>query len=124
MRARTVVILFTAGVVLVLLLLLAPVAEAQLKIPPLTLPTTGVLRDATSPALGILGGAVGDLTQARALRIRELLRAQRQALDLDPSGNLIVRGEVLAFNASAGGLEREVTRGAGSVHASAAVLGQ
>lgn len=84
-------------------------AQAQLGLPAVRLPR---LPDVSLP------GVPGDITRAadnigsqtaadvRRLRIQGLLRAQRNVVEADPSGNPIMRGEVLALSPSDGALAR------------------
>lgn len=57
-------------------------------LPPVTDPVTGTLRTAQSTAL----------TQARHLRIRELLRTERDTVEADPDGQPILRRQVGALS--------------------------
>src|ERR1700738_806622 len=102
---------------LTLLLLIAPVAAAQVGLPSVRLPQLpGVtLPDLPAPAVPLdvdksaaaLAGEVDPrrLRELRALRIRELLRRHRDVLEADPHGAPIVRGELLALSPSAAALQ-------------------
>lgn len=75
-----------------------PPAAAQLRLPPITLPSPGGLRDLTAPAVGTATSvAAAELADVRKLRILELLRTHRELIDVDRVGNPIVRGEIVAF---------------------------
>jgi subtilisin family serine protease len=67
-----------------------------LPLPPVTEPVTGTLRTAQSAAL----------MQARALRVRELLRTERETIEADPDGHPILRRQIGALSPSAEALER------------------
>jgi subtilisin family serine protease len=91
------------------LILVAQAGQAQIGLPPVRLPR---VPDIGLPAVGgdlartadnIDGRAAEDL---RRLRIRQLLRSQTAALEADPRGDPIRRGEVLAFSPSDAALER------------------
>jgi len=77
----------------------AAAAQAQLRLPPLGSPLSPLAR---SPALQRLDPALDtllapvDLAAARLDAVKQLARAHRRELDRDPSGELIVRAEVLA----------------------------
>jgi subtilisin family serine protease len=101
---------------LTLLLLIAPVAAAQVGLPAVRLPQVpGVLPNLPAPELPLdvdksaaaLAGEVDPrrLRELRALRIRELLRRHRDVLEADPHGAPIVRGELLALSPSAEALQ-------------------
>jgi len=81
------------------LILAAPAAQAQLG--GLGVPNVGgvandVLDRTTSTADRALND-VGELTEARANRARELLRRHRRDLEADPDGQPIVRSQILAL---------------------------
>src|SRR5512146_189411 len=110
-----------ARVLLIMILMLAPAAEAQIALggPPLPglpggLPGGMGLPFGAQQTLGELTGETGQLAEARTsrlLHIRLLLRRHADVLETDPSGNPIVRGEVLAFSPTDAALDR--ARGAG-----------
>jgi hypothetical protein len=93
----------------VALLGVAQAAQAQIGLPGVRLPR---LPDVTGP------GVQNELTRAadnidsqaaanvRRVRIRDLLRAQRNVLEADPRGDPIMRGEVLALAPSGAALTR------------------
>ena len=67
-----------------------------LPLPRVTEPVTGTLRTAQSTAL----------TQVRGLRIRELLRTERETVESDPDGQPILRRQIGALSPTAEALER------------------
>ena len=74
----------------------AGASHAQIRLPPITVPTqpvTGIARQATDLASNTVSTALSDV---RSLRIQALLKANPSVLDRDRDGNLIVRGELLA----------------------------
>lgn len=79
-------------------------ARAQIGVPGLpTLPLPPV----TEPVTGMLGTAQTEtLAQVRALRVRELLRAERETVEADPDGQPILRRQIGAISPSAEALER------------------
>ena len=84
-------------------LLFAPLAAAQLGLPGVRLPQLPAVSAPGLPTADSLSGATLDarrLSDARAVRVRELLRRHRDALEADPHGAPIVRGEVLALAVS------------------------
>ena len=91
-------LLYRGIVLAAALLVTAPPARAQIRVPPITLPSapavTNLTRDVSNVAASAVGGA---LTEVRSVRIEELLNANRAVLDRDRGGNLIVRGEIIAF---------------------------
>jgi subtilisin family serine protease len=98
------------------LLLIAPVAAAQVGLPAVRLPQLpGVLPNLPAPEVALdvdksaaaLAGEVDPrrLRELRALRIRDLLRRHRDVLEADPHGAPIVRGELLALSPSAAALQ-------------------
>ena len=75
-----------------------PLAAGQLRLPPITVPSPGPLRDLTAPAVGAVSSAAGaELADVRKLRILKLLRTHHELIDVDRAGNPIVRDEILAF---------------------------
>lgn len=108
-------------VLLLMIILLGPAAEAQIALggPPLPGLPGGLPGDVGLPlgAQGTLGALAADtepLEDARTqrvLHVRLLLRRHADVLEADPSGNPIVRGEVLAISPTDAGLAR--ARGAG-----------
>jgi hypothetical protein len=106
---------------LLTILMLGPAAGAQI-LPRTPLPGLpgglpgNLPRDAGLPAvapgaIGELATEAGQLERARQLRIRLLLRAHADVIEADPSGDPVVRGEVLAFSPTDEALTR--ARGAG-----------
>jgi hypothetical protein len=102
---------------LLAILMLGPAAEAQ--IGPIRTPLPGLpgLPAGLGPpgaAQQVLGAPIGEvdrLEQARKRRIELLLRRHADVLEADPSGDPIVRGELLAFSPTDAALAR--ARGAG-----------
>ncbi len=74
---------------------LPPLPPPQLPLPPVTDPVTGTLRTARSAVL----------TEARKLRVRELLRTQRETVEADPDGQPILRRQIGVLSPSAEALE-------------------
>jgi hypothetical protein len=87
-----------------LIALSAATVCAQVGLPPVHLPQLPL----QTPDLGrtVQGTLESTAKDARRLRIRELLREQRQVLDTDPAGQPVVRSEVIAISPSAAALER------------------
>jgi hypothetical protein len=95
-------------VLLLTILMLAPSAWAQILpgIPlpglpgglPGNLPAGARLPAVARDAVGELANEPGALERARQLRIRLLLRRHADVIEADPSGDPVVRGEVLAFS--------------------------
>jgi subtilisin family serine protease len=77
------------------LLLVATCALAQVSLPGVPLPR---LPPVTDPVTGTLRTATSTLTEARKLRVRELLRDERETLEADPHGQPIVRRQVGALS--------------------------
>lgn len=78
-------------------------AMAQVGLPGLPLPP---LPQVTDPVTGTLRTAQSTvLTQARQLRIRELLRTERKTVETDPDGQPILRRQVGALSPTAAALE-------------------
>ena len=92
----------TASALLAALILLPPPASAQLRLPPL--PTADPLRSLPLPSAAATATAAVDLSRARALDVRELLRRERRWIEADPAGEPVVRGELLGFAPSADSL--------------------
>lgn len=109
-------------VLLLTILMLAPVAGAQIlpRVPlpglpgglPGSLPgNLAGLPDAAQQTGGALTDDVRRLEQARKLRIRLLLRRHADAVEADPNGNPIVRGEVLAISPTDAALSHALAAG-------------
>ncbi len=79
---------------------LPPVPPQLPPLPPVTDPVTGTLRTAQST-----------LADARKLRVRELLRTERETVESDPDGQPILRRQVGALSPSAEALERARAEG-------------
>jgi len=71
------------------------------RLPPVTDPLTGTLRTAQSTAL----------TDVRKLRVRELLRTERESVESDPDGQPILRRQVGALSPSPEALDRARAEG-------------
>ena len=106
---------------LLMILMLAPAAGAQI-LPRAPLPSLpgglpgsvpgGVgLPLGAQQTLGALTDDAGRLEDARKLSIHVLLRRHSDVLEADPSGNPIVRGEVLAYSPSDTALSGAVSAG-------------
>ncbi|MGD9598592.1 MAG: S8 family serine peptidase [Steroidobacteraceae bacterium] len=94
-----------ALVALAAALVVQPGAHAQVTLPGVPKIAVPILPALDVPAtLSDLGRRVA--ADARRLRIRDLLRRHPRALDRDPAGELIVRGEILAFSPSDSSLAR------------------
>lgn len=114
-----------ARVLLLTVLMLAPVAGAQIALPGRPLPGLPgglpeglpggipgtMLPGIRQQATGALGDDARALEDARTVRIRMLLRRHADVLAADPRGAPMVRGEVLAYAPSDAALAR--ARGAG-----------
>jgi subtilisin family serine protease len=85
------------------LLLAATCAVAQVSLPGVPLPR---LPTVTDPVTGTLRTATSTLTEARKLRVRELLRSERETLEADPDGQPIVRRQVGALSPTEEALAR------------------
>ena len=86
------------------LLLPAPLALAQLGLPPVNLPLPQRVGPLDTGALRAPLRNVGDLTDLRLDTVATLLRRHRAVLEADPRGEPIVRKEILALSPSAEGL--------------------
>jgi subtilisin family serine protease len=104
-------------VILILCLFGGQFAAAQVGLPTVRLPLGGNgLPNLPTPDLSAesklnaeLSGT--DLRDLRALRIRALLRAHRDAIEADPHGSPIIRGEVLVVDPSATSLQAAAAAG-------------
>jgi hypothetical protein len=113
---------------LLAILILGPAAEAQ--IGPIRTPLPGLpigvpgLPGGLGPAGGaqqLLGAPISEvarLEQARKRRIELLLRRHADVLEADPSGDPIVRGELLAFSPTDAALGRALGAGFSMLHQS------
>lgn len=85
---------------------LGPVQLPQLPpLQPVELPAT------VSSALGTATDRVAELSMARRLHIEQLLRANRTRLEQDPSGNVILRAQLVALSPSEQALQMAQARG-------------
>jgi hypothetical protein len=91
----------------------ATAASAQVSLPGVPLPQTPLPRlpNVTEPVPGTLRTANAALTQARKLRVRELLRAERETVEADPDGQPILRRQVGALSPTPAALERAKAEG-------------
>ncbi len=81
----------------------AAMALAQVSLPGVPLPR---LPTATDPVTGTLRTANSTLADARRLRVRELLRAERATVEADPEGQPILRRQVGALSPTTEALDR------------------
>ena len=102
------------GLALAAIIAFAPRVQAQLprvqvpNLPGVELPTT------VTDAVGRVGDAAGQvdrLADLRRLRIDELLRTQRAAVERDPAGQPILRAEVVSFDPTDATLDRARAEG-------------
>lgn len=106
------------AIVVMLLALLAAPAAAQLPGAP-SLPglpggppdSVGLPVDPATPVVGGAGRTLGAVTDLRTVRLRELIRRNRDLIDVDGDGAPVVRGELLAVAPSADSLARASAAG-------------
>ena len=104
-------------VLLLTILILGPSAGAQIlprtPLPglPGNLPAGGGLPALARDAVGELTNETGELETARQLQIRLLLHRHRDVIEADPSGDPVVRGELLAFSPTDAALARALGAG-------------
>ena len=84
----------------------AALASAQVSVPGMPLPQLPRLPVGTDPVTGTLRTAESALTDVRKLRVRELLRTERESVETDPEGQPIVRRQVGALSPTPAALER------------------
>ena len=91
----------------------AAVAWAQVSLPGAPLPQTPLPRlpSATDPVTGTLSPAGAALSDLRKLRVRELLRSERDVFEAGPGGQPVVRRQVGALSPSPAALERAKAAG-------------
>lgn len=106
------------AIVAMLVALLAAPAAAQLPSTPglPSLPgglpgTIGLPVDPELPSTGTATRALDRIIDLRQLRLRALIRQNRDAIDIDANGAPVVRGELLAIAPSAGSLARAAAAG-------------
>jgi hypothetical protein len=88
------------------------VASAQIGVPGLPQPQLPQLPKVTDPVTGTLRTAQSTaLKDLRQLRVRELLRAERETVEADPAGQPIVRGQIGALSPTREALERARAEG-------------
>jgi subtilisin family serine protease len=98
--------LFRIVGILVIAVGAATVASAQITVPGVPLPQLPRLPVGTDPVTGTLRTATSALTEARKLRVRELLRTERATVESDPDGQPILRRQVGALSPTPAALER------------------
>ena len=81
------------------------VASAQINVPGVPLPQLPRLPVGTDPVTGTLRTATSALTEARKLRVREILRTERATVESDPDGQPILRRQVGALSPTPAALE-------------------
>ncbi len=87
-------------------------SAAQVGLPGLPLPQLPQLPQVTDPVTGTLRTAQSTaLAQARQLRIRELLRSERDTVEADPDGQPILRRQIGALSPTAEALAAAQARG-------------
>ena len=91
----------------------AAAAWAQVSLPGAPLPQTPLPRlpSVTDPVTGTLKPASAALADLRKLRVRELLRTERDAFEAGPGGQPVVRRQVGALSPSPAALERAKAAG-------------
>src|SRR5262245_43752470 len=99
--------LFTIVGILALAAGAAAGACAQVSLPGVPLPQAPLPRlPVAEPVTGTLRTATSALTEARKLRVRELLRTERETVEADPDGQPILRRQVGALSPTPAALER------------------
>lgn len=85
----------------------ATAASAQVSLPGVPLPQAPLPRlpAVKEPVTGTLRTANTALTEARKLRVRELLRAERETVEADPDGQPIMRRQVGALSPTPAALD-------------------
>src|SRR5262245_12543657 len=83
----------------------ATAASAQVSLPGVPLPQAPLPHLPTEPVSATLRTANTALTQARQLRVRELLRAERETVEADPAGQPILRRQVGALSPTPAALD-------------------
>ena len=106
-----------APLFLVCALAAAPVARAQLGVQLPDVPAVGEVLDQTRGQVDRT--LERSLQEARRLQIRELLRTHRRELEADPTGQPIVRSQILALGMSGAALEQARAQGFESVRTDA-----
>ncbi len=102
------------AIVAVLVALLAAPAGAQLPATPGLPSLPGSIGLPGPPSVPVVGDALqtlGGVTDLRKLRLRDLIRQNRDSIDVDARGAPVVRGELLAVAPSAESLSRAKTVG-------------
>ncbi len=82
------------------------VAGAQINVPGVPLPQLPRLPIGSDPVTGTLRTAESALADARKLRVRELLRSERETVESDPEGQPILRRQVGVLSPTPETLER------------------
>ncbi len=83
----------------------ATLASAQVSVPGVPLPKLPKLPAGADPVTGTLRTTQSTLTEVRKLRVRELLRTERETVETDPDGQPIVRRQVGALSPTPAALE-------------------
>jgi subtilisin family serine protease len=83
----------------------ATAASAQVSLPGVPLPQAPLPRLPAQPVTGTLRTANPALTEARQLRVRELLRSERETVETDPAGQPILRRQVGALSPTPAALD-------------------
>jgi len=80
-------------------------ASGQISVPGVPLPQLPRLPVGTDPVTGTVRTATSALTEARKLRVRELLHTERATVESDPDGQPILRRQVGALSPTPAALE-------------------
>jgi hypothetical protein len=97
-----------AGAIAGVVLAFAHAAHAQIGVQLPTVPRVDTVTGTVNGALGQVNSEIGNvrrLADVRQLRVRELLRTQRQFVERDPNGAPILRAELVAFSPTDAALE-------------------
>ncbi|MCI0436459.1 MAG: S8 family serine peptidase, partial [Gemmatimonadetes bacterium] len=93
----------------------APLAFAQVQVPPVQVPGVPPLDlpvDVNATVSNTVEGLdPRKLSDTRLLRVRELIRTHRDVIEADPRGAPVLRSEVVAFSPSAAALEKALAAG-------------
>jgi hypothetical protein len=95
--------------ILIALTLMASAATAQIRLPAVSLPTLPLQGLQTLDPLQ--SSSLDRLGDARHLELRRLIRANRQTIDTDPQGELVIRSEILALAPDDAALQGARSRG-------------
>jgi subtilisin family serine protease len=97
---------FVFGAMILVAAVAAAGAYAQVSLPNPQLPQLPGLPPVTDPVTGTLRTAGTALSEVRRLRVRELLRTQRETVESDPDGQPILRRQVGALSPTSAALDR------------------